>query len=596
MAKLRAEGKKKKEVLSANTAIPIHIPSLHDDIDFASHMSRERLDTMGAALLDRLTLPIDVALKSANMTLEDIHAVELIGGSVRIPKVQTVLKEKIGEKELGMHLNGDEAMALGAAFHAANLSTAFRVRKVAMTDHLPFAIGVRLHALEKTPGFLGGMLNSVLGGADAKKSDDEAPWTKRASLFKDGHKLDAKRTIAFQHDDDIVCNLTYEASDLLPASTAPTLAMYNISGIAAFAEEMAKKGLGKPKVHLSFTLDSSGIAKLTKADATVEEMLEPEAEAASGDDAENATTSKEPAADSDAATDASKDDAAAADDAAGAKAEDTAEEKPAADSENPLATNSSEDVNATGSNSSNSSNSSETGNSTAAAKPKKKTHRKALTIVASMNGRVYHEMSEEEKTVSIARLAELQRQDDIRKERGEAKNALESYLYQARGKVMEEEEEVDKVSTEEQKQAVLTLVEETEEWLYGDGDEAEASAYFEKERAIVTLSDAIFLRVTESTDRPKAMAKARETLTSTEETTVVWETTKPQITEEERNDVLDRVEKIRKWLSEREDEQSAKAVHEEPAFLSKDIAAQLKPLKTLVDKLGRLDPFCVPRD
>ena len=56
---------------------------------------------------------------------------ELLGGGVRVPAVQARLKELLGELELGVHLNGDEAMALGAAFRAANISTAFRVRKVA---------------------------------------------------------------------------------------------------------------------------------------------------------------------------------------------------------------------------------------------------------------------------------------------------------------------------------------------------------------------------------------------------------------------------------------------------------------------------------
>ena len=40
--------------------------------------------------------------------------------------------------------------------------------------------------------------------------------------------------------------------------------------------------------------------------------------------------------------------------------------------------------------------------------------------------------------------------------------------------MLESEEEVDTVATPEQKQEVLTLIEETEEWLYGDGDDAEA--------------------------------------------------------------------------------------------------------------------------
>ena len=52
---------------------------------------------------------------------------------------------------LGVHLNGDESMALGASFLAANRSKAFSVRKVGMVDTFPFAIGVRLAEL---PGYV----------------------------------------------------------------------------------------------------------------------------------------------------------------------------------------------------------------------------------------------------------------------------------------------------------------------------------------------------------------------------------------------------------------------------------------------------------
>lgn len=54
-----------------------------------------------------------------------------------------------GSAEVGQHLNGDEAMALGAAFRAANLSTAFRVRKVGMSDFLTFGVSVKLDTLPK---------------------------------------------------------------------------------------------------------------------------------------------------------------------------------------------------------------------------------------------------------------------------------------------------------------------------------------------------------------------------------------------------------------------------------------------------------------
>lgn len=53
----------------------------------------------------------------------------MIGGGVRVPKVQSVLRERLGSKlDLSMHLNGDEAMAQGASFYAANISTRFKVR------------------------------------------------------------------------------------------------------------------------------------------------------------------------------------------------------------------------------------------------------------------------------------------------------------------------------------------------------------------------------------------------------------------------------------------------------------------------------------
>merc|ERR1712232_933741 len=90
-------------------------------------------------------------------TLEDVDMIELIGGGMRVPAVQESLSKalaKIPEKkfELGMHINSDESMALGAAFHGANVSTAFRVRHVGMADINPFAISISLNDLVSAEG------------------------------------------------------------------------------------------------------------------------------------------------------------------------------------------------------------------------------------------------------------------------------------------------------------------------------------------------------------------------------------------------------------------------------------------------------------
>merc|ERR1719326_1986150 len=149
---------------------------------------------------------------------------------------------------------------------------------------------------------------------------DESPedWHKRATLFKAGARLGAKpRTIAFHHDADIVCELAYDDVDKLPPGTPKTVALYNISGIAAFAADMAKQNttgqLPRPKVQLSFTLDASGIASLSKAEVSVVEEYEvdappPKAEPKAEDNAtaENATETN--ATDAAEATEAAKDD------------------------------------------------------------------------------------------------------------------------------------------------------------------------------------------------------------------------------------------------------------------------------------------------
>merc|ERR1719161_2987346 len=89
-----------------------------------------------------LSSPIDAALKEGNVTIGDIDAVEMIGGAWRIPKVQTLLSEHILKSRpegavplnLSQHVNGEEAMATGAAFFGANSSTSFRVKRIFFTD------------------------------------------------------------------------------------------------------------------------------------------------------------------------------------------------------------------------------------------------------------------------------------------------------------------------------------------------------------------------------------------------------------------------------------------------------------------------------
>lgn len=280
MAKIRVQATKVKQVLSANTDMPIFIDALHDDVNYSSHMTRAKFEEICHDLLDRSIVPITNALKTANMTLDDIHGIELIGGGMRIPKVQENIQRVLGEKlELGMHINSDESMALGAAFHGANISTAFKVRHVGMTDINPFPVSVSLGnlAVEEKGG--------LFGKGKKNKGEDE-DWSKHATVFKANGKLGIKKSIAFTHDRDVECTVKYEPDEFLPNGTNEIIEKYNVTGVELFSKEMEDKGLGKPKVSLQFELTSSGIVTLAKAEATVEEtyMVTEEVEVEDQDD------------------------------------------------------------------------------------------------------------------------------------------------------------------------------------------------------------------------------------------------------------------------------------------------------------------------
>jgi len=276
MTKIRLQANKVKHVLSANQEIPIHMDSLYDDMSLTMHITRSQFEDLCDDLTKRATDPIIKALAAANVTLEEVDVIEMIGGGMRVPKVQSSLTSVLGDKELGMHINSDESMALGAAFYGANISSAFRVRQVGLTDINPFPIGISLENLE-----------------EEKPKKGEEPWGKKATIFKANGKIGVKKTIAFTHDQDVHCSLDYAEPDTLPEGAKTELQRYKISGVADFAKEMEEKGLGKPKVSLQFELSSSGTTSLVKAEAAVEEKYTVEVEVEVEDDEDTETSSNE---------------------------------------------------------------------------------------------------------------------------------------------------------------------------------------------------------------------------------------------------------------------------------------------------------------
>merc|ERR1711998_261679 len=111
-------------------------------------------------------------------------------------------------------------------------------------------------------------------------------------------------------------------------------------------------------------------------------------------------------------------------------------------------------------------------------KPKKKIHRKELNFkyIAPNNEGTVLAMSAEDKKKSMKVLEELQEADDERRARDSLKNTLESYVFSTRSKIREHEEDLEKVSTDEEREKIMEDLEGIEDWLYEDGDEGGANA------------------------------------------------------------------------------------------------------------------------
>lgn len=538
MTKLRIQANKVKEILSANVEFPVKAESLHADVDLNTKVTRAEFEAACEDLFARITLPIDQALARANLKLEDIHSVELLGGGVRMPRVKKVLDEYFAstKTEVGQHLNGDEAMAMGAAFKAANLSTAFRVRKVGANDISSFGVSVRLNTLP-TEAASGGLFGNLFGSSKpatpaVTEGSEETVWSKFTSLYPSGSAVPSKtKTVAFTYDQDISCRIEYDENQVytLPMGADPLIGMYNITGVAAFAKEHESKNLGTPKVHLSFGLDTSGLVTLVKAEVSLEipeeKPAETDAAAEATAAAENAT---EEAAGADAASTATTEDAEKKDETKSDDANKTekAEKKDSKkkDTKSKKATK---------------------------GKEKDRFIRKVLKVENNLSATRPPKWTPAQIAEAKTRRLALKAADDLKKATEAALNDLEGYIYKVKNNIEDQEKALKAVSTDEQRQAVVDLASSTMDWMEDEGRDQTIAVYAARQKDIQALAEPIFKRLSELKARPEAVAKARKSLKAVAAKVESWAEKLPHITEEEKEKVMAAVTKAEAWIDEK---------------------------------------------
>ncbi|KAL2893928.1 Heat shock cognate 70 kDa protein [Bienertia sinuspersici] len=141
IGRLRAACERAKRILSSASVTTIDIDCLYDGIDFSSRVTRTRFEKLSMDLFENCIAPVEKCLKDAKMVVEDLHEIVLVGGSTRIPKIQELLQDFFKGKQLCKGINPDEAVAHGAAAHAAVLSCVDDENFV-FVDVTPFSLGI----------------------------------------------------------------------------------------------------------------------------------------------------------------------------------------------------------------------------------------------------------------------------------------------------------------------------------------------------------------------------------------------------------------------------------------------------------------------
>ncbi|KAK6741049.1 hypothetical protein RB195_009106 [Necator americanus] len=230
--RLLDECEKVKKQMSANqTPIPLNIECFVNDKDVTGKIQRSEFEEIAAPLFEKIRQLLLHLLEETGVKKEDVDAVEMVGGSSRIPIIRRIINEVFG-KDPKTTMNQDEAVARGAAMQCAILSPAFRVREFSIKDAQPFRIKIT---------WSGGA--SEGGESDVFVERDEFPFSKMVSLYRsDTFQVDAR----------------YALPNTVPHTTS-AIGSWRVLGVTPNAE-------GQPrKVKIKVRLNPNGVFAVCSA-------------------------------------------------------------------------------------------------------------------------------------------------------------------------------------------------------------------------------------------------------------------------------------------------------------------------------------------
>ena len=250
MQRLKEAAEKAKIELSSTTTTEINLPYISAEGGVPKHLvktlTRAQFEQLAHDLIQKCLVPCQNAIRDAKLSTSDIDEVILVGGSSRIPAVQTLVKNYFG-KEPSKGVNPDEVVAVGAAIQGAILNNEKGAGDIVLLDVTPLTLGIET---------MGGVMTKLI---DANTTIP----CKKSQIFSTAvdnqtavtiHVLQGERPMAAQNK---------------------SIGQFNLEGIAP-----ARRGV--PQIEVTFDIDANGILNVSAKDKATGKEQKIRIEASSG--------------------------------------------------------------------------------------------------------------------------------------------------------------------------------------------------------------------------------------------------------------------------------------------------------------------------